>query len=57
MSKLAEAIQLYFEEWSKQLDQELAEAEARGELPQKTPEQMKAEAQAIWKKAQMKRAG
>ncbi|MBR4847270.1 MAG: hypothetical protein IKV08_03615 [Phascolarctobacterium sp.] len=51
MNKLQKAIEMYFTEWSEQLDREMAEAEARGELPNKTPEQMKKEAAAIWEKA------
>ena len=51
MSKFEEAVKLSFEEWSKRMDKEIAEAEARGELPHKTPEECKAEANAIWQKA------
>lgn len=51
MSKFEEAVKLSFEEWSKRMDKEIAEAEARGELPNKTPEQLKIEAKAVWEKA------
>ena len=43
-----------FKDWSDNIDNEMAEAEARGELPTKTPEQIKAEADAIWEKAHPK---
>lgn len=52
MSKFEEALCLHLEEWGEQLDQELKEAEARGELPNKSEEQLRAEANAIWQKAQ-----
>lgn len=51
MSNFEKALRLYFEEWSEQLDKELEEAEKNGELPHKTPEQIKEEANRIWELA------
>ena len=45
------AVHSSFKDWSNNLDKEMAEAEARGELPMKTPEQIRTEASAIWEKA------
>lgn len=52
MSKLKEAIINNIEEWGEKMDKEIEEAIARGEIPIKTDEQMRAEAREIWKKAQ-----
>ncbi len=45
------AVHSSFKDWSNNLDKEMVEAEARGELPMKTPEQIRTEASAIWEKA------
>lgn len=47
MSKLKEAAEQSLNEWVENLEQEMATAT----FPEKTPEQMKAEADAIWEKA------
>lgn len=51
MNNLEKAATLSFEEWSAKMDLEFAEAERLGLIPDKTSEQIKAEAKAIWKKA------
>jgi hypothetical protein len=52
MSKLKEVIINSIEEWGEQIDKGIEQAIARGEIPIKTDEQMRAEAREIWKKAQ-----
>ncbi len=52
---LERAVHSSFKDWSDSIDKEMAEAKARGELPTKTPEQIKVEADAIWKKAHAKK--
>ena len=48
-SKLAIACEMVLEEWAENIEKEYQKE--KDLLPQKTPEQMKAEAQEIWKKA------
>lgn len=48
------ATKLSFEEWLKEIDKGFEEAMARGEIPIKSKEEMKAEADAIWEKAHTK---
>ena len=52
MSKLREAIKNSVQEWCEKMDKEIEEAIARGELPIKTDDELRAEAREIWKKAQ-----
>ena len=56
MTNLEKAVRLYFEEEQKRFDKEFQEAMARGELPQKTSEELKAEADAIWYKVHGKKS-
>lgn len=51
MSKFADAVRLHFKEWEEQIDKEFAEAEAQGKIPYESPEEIRAKAEAIWKKA------
>ena len=54
MSKLKEAVKLSHDEWIRKLDIEIAKTssdENENGCFRKTPEQLKAEAKAIWEKA------
>ena len=51
MGKLEEACRLSFEEWCERFEKEMELAYASGELPIKSEEQLKKEAQEIWNKA------
>ena len=53
MSKLEEVVKKSFEDWCEKMDKEIEEAIARGEIPIKTDEQMRAEAREIWKRAHL----
>lgn len=51
----ARAVQSSYEEWVNEIDKSFAEAQARGEIPEVSREQMQAKAKAIWQKARMER--
>ena len=48
MTKLRKAIQLSFDEWNNQLENKFSEALLRSEIPFKSKEELKAEANRIW---------
>lgn len=51
LSNLSNAIKKSFGDWVTKIDEDFAKAEIIGLIPHKSPEQIKAEAKAIWKKA------
>lgn len=51
MTNFEKAVWQIFEEWSNQLDKEMAEAEARGEIPIETEEERREKVNKIWELA------
>lgn len=51
MSKLKKAAELSFNKWCEELEEKMQIAIKNGEIPQKTEEELKQEAQKIWELA------